>query len=244
MDLEIKGRTALVTGGSKGLGYASATALWREGAKIAIAARTEQTLIKAAKTIDAVPIVADLSGRDGVLSCIDQTRAAIGNPDILVINTGGPSPATFEQTTPEGWRTATDQLFHFTIEMLNAFLAPMKEKGWGRIVVITSFAAQEPVANLLYSNALRAGIHGLINSVASEVAGCGVTINAVMPGFIMTDRMTGLGLDLDNVAKSIPAKRLGKPSELGDLVSFLCSERAAYITGQAIACDGGVLKGI
>ncbi len=244
MDFAIKGRTALVTGGSKGLGYASATALAQEGAKLAIAARSAETLTSAAQMIDATPIVADLSGRDGVLSCIDQTRASIGNPDILVINTGGPSPATFAQTTPGGWRTATDQLFHFTIEMLSAFLEPMKEKGWGRIVVITSFAAEEPVANLLYSNALRAGIHGLINSVASEVAGQGVTINAVMPGFIMTDRMAGLGLDLEQVAKSIPAKRLGQPSELGDLVAFLCSERATYITGQAIACDGGVLKGI
>ena len=244
MNLDINGRTALVTGGSKGLGYASAEALVREGAKVAIAARTEETLTKAAKIIDAVPIVANLSDRTGVLACIDKTRETIGNPDILVINTGGPAPATFAQTTPDGWREATDQLFHFTIEMLNAFLEPMKEKGWGRIVVITSFAAQEPVANLLYSNALRAGIHGLVNSVATEVAGHGVTINAVMPGFIMTDRMTGLGLDLDNVAQSIPAKRMGQPSELGDLVAFLCSERATYITGQAIACDGGLLQGI
>ncbi len=244
MDLDIKGRTALVTGGSKGLGYASAAALAREGAKVAVAARTKETLNKAAQAIEAVPIMADLSGQAGVMSCIDKTRGSIGNPDILVINTGGPSPATFAQTTPDGWREATDQLFHFTIEMLTAFLEPMKEKGWGRIVVITSFAAQEPVPNLLYSNALRAGIHGLINSIASEVAGHGVTINAVMPGFIMTDRMAGLGIDLDKAAQSIPAKRLGQPSEFGDLVSFLCSERATYITGQAIACDGGVLKGI
>jgi len=244
MELNINGRSALVTGGSKGLGYASAEALNREGAKVAIAARTEETLNKAAKIINAVPIVSDLSDPAGVHACIDKTRATIGNPDILVINTGGPQPATFAETTPDGWRQATDQLFHFTVEMLDAFLEPMKEKGWGRIVVITSFAAKEPVANLLYSNALRAGIHGLINSIATEVAGQGVTINAVMPGFIMTDRMTGLGLDLDHVAGSIPAKRLGQPSELGDLVAFLCSDRSSYITGQAIACDGGILKGI
>ncbi len=244
MDLAINGRTALVTGGSKGLGFASAEALSCEGAKVAIAARTVETLKKAAQTIDAVPVMADLSNNAGVLSCIEKTREAIGNPDILVINTGGPAPATFADTTPDGWRTATDQLFHFTIEMLTAFLEPMKEKGWGRIVVITSFAAEEPVANLLYSNALRAGIHGLINSIAKEVAGHGVTINGVMPGFIMTDRMAGLGIDLDKAAQSIPAKRLGEPSELGDLVAFLCSERATYINGQAIACDGGLLQGI
>ncbi|NOZ66285.1 MAG: SDR family oxidoreductase [Alphaproteobacteria bacterium] len=244
MDLNINGRTALVTGGSKGLGYASAAALSQEGAKVAIVARNEAMLHKAAETIDAVPVMADLSDRAGVLACVDKSRAAIGNPDILVINTGGPAPATFADTTPEGWRTAADQLFHFTIEMLSAFLDPMKAKGWGRIVVITSFAAEEPVANLLYSNALRAGIHGLINSIAAEVAGTGVTVNAVMPGFILTDRMTGLGLDLDKVAASIPAKRLGQPPELGDLVAFLCSDRAAYITGQAIACDGGLMKGI
>ncbi|PCI34409.1 MAG: short-chain dehydrogenase [Alphaproteobacteria bacterium] len=244
MDLSIDGRTALVTGGSKGLGFASAAALSREGAKVAIAARTEATLAAAAKTISAQSIIANLSDRAGVLGCIDRTRELIGNPDILVINTGGPKPATFAETTPEGWREAADQLFHFTIDMLTAFLEPMKQKGWGRIVVITSFAAQEPVANLLYSNALRAGIHGLINSVAAEAAGHGVTINAVMPGFIMTDRMAGLGLDLEKVAKSIPAKRLGQPEELGDLVAFLCSDRGAYITGQAIACDGGILKGI
>lgn len=244
MDLNITGRTALVTGGSKGLGFASAEILSREGAKVAIAARTEETLLKSAKKIGAVPIVSDLSDRAGVLACIDKTRDMIGNPDILVINTGGPQPATFAQTTPDGWRTATDQLFHFTIEMITAFLEPMKEKSWGRIVIITSFAAKEPVPNLLYSNALRAGIHGLVNSLASEVAEQGVTINAVMPGFIKTDRMTSMGLDLDKVAASIPAKRLGQPSELGDLVAFLCSDRATYINGQAIACDGGLLQGI
>ena len=244
MDLAITGRTALVTGGSKGLGFASGAALSREGAKVALAARTEATLTKSAQDINAAPIVADLSSRAGVLGCISDTRKAIGDPDILVINTGGPAPATFAETTPDGWREATDQLFHFTIEMITAFLEPMKEKGWGRIVVITSFAAKEPVANLLYSNALRAGIHGLINSISAEVAGHGVTINAVMPGFIATDRMTGLGLDLTKVAASIPAKRLGNPDEFGDLVSFLCSDRASYISGQAIACDGGLMKGI
>lgn len=244
MDLGIEGRTALVTGASKGLGFASAKVLSQAGAKLAIAARTEESLQKAAKKIDAIAITADLSGRTGLLTCIEKTRDSIGNPDILVINTGGPPPATFAGTTPDGWRLAADQLFHFTIEMLNAFLEPMKEKGWGRIVVITSFAAEEPVANLLYSNALRAGIHGLINSIAKEVAGQGVTINAVMPGFIATGRMANLGLDLDKVAAAIPAKRLGQPAELGDLVAFLCSERAAYINGQAIACDGGLLQGI
>ncbi|MBL4612712.1 MAG: SDR family oxidoreductase [Emcibacter sp.] len=244
MDLNIKGRTALITGGSKGLGFASAEAMAREGVKLALAARTEETLRKAAESIGAIPIVSDLSDRAGVLACIDKTRDVIGDPDILVINTGGPQPATFAESTPDGWRTATDQLFHFTIEMITAFLEPMKQKGWGRIVVITSFAAKEPVPNLLYSNALRAGIHGLVNSIASEVAADGVTINAVMPGFIKTDRMTSMGLDLDRVAKTIPAKRLGQPSELGDLVAFLCSERATYINGQAIACDGGLLQGI
>jgi len=244
MDLALKGRTALVTGGSKGLGFASAESLSREGVKLAIAARTEATVIKAAQAIGAVPIIADLSDRTEVLSCIEKTRDTIGNPDILVINTGGPKPAIFAETTPDGWREATDQLFHFTIEMLTAFLEPMKKKGWGRVVVITSFAAKEPVADLLYSNALRAGIHGLINSVANEVAQYGVTINAVMPGFILTDRLTEMGLDLDKVAAMIPANRLGRPEELGDLVSFLCSDRAAYITGQAIACDGAILKGI
>ncbi len=244
MDLAITGRTALITGGSKGLGFASAEALGREGAKLVLAARTESTLTDAARKLDAVPIIADLAQRAGVLGCIDDTRDAIGNPDILVINSGGPAPATFAETTPDGWRVAADQLFHFTIEMLDAFLAPMREKGRGRVVVITSFAAREPIANLLYSNALRAGIHGLINSIAAEVAGDGVTINAVMPGYIKTDRMTGIGLDLDRIAATIPAKRLGRPEEVGDLVAFLCSDRAAYITGQAIACDGGILKGI
>ncbi len=244
MELSIEAKTALVTGGSKGLGFASAEALSREGAKVAIAARTEQTLTKAARQIGALPIVSDLSDRAGVQSCIDKTRAVLGDPDILVINTGGPQPATFAETTPDGWRVAADQLFHFTIEMLDAFLEPMKEKQWGRIVVITSAAAKEPIANLLYSNALRAGLHGLINSVATEVARHGVTVNAVMPGFIETDRMTSMGLDLDRVAAGLPAKRLGRPAELGDLVAFLCSERAGYITGQAIACDGGLLRGI
>jgi len=244
MDLAITGRTALITGGSKGLGFASAEALGREGARLVLAARTESTLTDAARKLDAVPVIADLAQRAGVLGCIDDTREAIGNPDILVINSGGPAPATFAETTPDGWRVAADQLFHFTIEMLDAFLAPMREKGRGRVVVITSFAAREPIANLLYSNALRAGIHGLINSIAAEVAGDGVTINAVMPGYIKTDRMTGIGLDLDRIAATIPAKRLGRPEEVGDLVAFLCSDRAAYITGQAMACDGGILKGI
>ncbi|MBV1901369.1 MAG: SDR family oxidoreductase [Kordiimonadaceae bacterium] len=244
MDLDIKGRSALVLGGSKGMGFSTAAALAREGVQVAIVARDETALNASALAIGATPIVADLSSRAQVLACIEKTQSTIGNPDILVVNTGGPKPAIFAETSPDGWREAADHLFHFTIEVLTAFLEPMKKRGWGRVVLITSTAAVEPIPTLLYSNVLRAGLHGLVNSLSAEVAQHGITVNAAMPGLIATDRMKSLGLNLGDMQERIPAKRLGQPEEMADLVSFLCSNRAAYITGQAIACDGGLVRKI
>jgi 3-oxoacyl-[acyl-carrier protein] reductase len=120
----------------------------------------------------------------------------------------------------------------------------MMSRGFGRILVVTSSAAVEPLPALTLSNGLRAGLHGLVKSLSTEVAAAGVTVNAVMPGYLETDRMRQLGLPLEQLAKTIPARRLGQPAELAGLVAFLASERASYITGQAIAVDGGMLRGI
>ncbi len=244
MSLIAMGRKALVTGGSQGIGYASAKTLFDQGAEVALVARNKENLVEAADTINALPVCADLATAEGAKYCIESLQVAEFSPDILLLNIGGPPPGSFAETTPDGWRNAADSLFHFPIEFLHAFVEPMKKREWGRIIVITSMAAVEPHPNLIYSNALRAGVHGLVNALSREIACHGVTINAVMPGFIATDRLKKLDIDTRAVCDSIPAKRLGRPEELAHLVGFLASDQASYITGQAIAVDGGFLKSI
>ena len=173
-----------------------------------------------------------------------DVEAGQGPLDILVVNTGGPPPRTFDQASDDEWRQAFDALCMSCIGGMRAVLPGMRARHWGRVLVITSVAAREPIGNLMLSNTLRAGLHGLVNALSRECAADGVTVNAVLPGYTMTERLAEVGIDEAATAALIPARRMGSPEEFAALVTFLASSQASYITGQAIACDGGLLHSI
>lgn len=245
MDLGLKDRRALVLGASSGLGRAIAGALAHEGARVAICARGEERLVAAAKAIDAAFwAVADLDQEGVVEALVNDVRQKLGGIDILVTNTGGPETGAFASITRSDWQIGFERLWLSAANAIQAVLRGMQTQKWGRIVLITSISAKEPLADLTISNALRAGLLGMANSLSREVAAAGVTVNAVLPGYTRTERLAELGIAESDLVSRIPAGRLGAPEELAAVVAFLCSTQAAYLTGQAIACDGGFLRGI
>lgn len=244
MDLGLRTRRALVMGGSSGLGKAVAQALILEGARVAICARGAERLAASAAEIGAVGIVADVTSPGAASVLVAEAERRLGPLDVLVVNTGGPPPGGFVDVSDEAWRTAFEALWMSSVGAMRAALAGMRARRWGRVVVVTSIAAREPVPNLLLSNALRAGLHGLVNALSKEVAADGVTVNALMPGYTMTERLGELRLDEAALTRQIPARRLGRSQDFAAVAAFLCSEQANYITGQALACDGGLLQSI
>jgi 3-oxoacyl-[acyl-carrier protein] reductase len=244
VDLGLRGRRALVMGASSGLGKATAESLAAEGAKIAVSARNAQRLGAVANQLGAIAVPSDFTATGAAAKLVIETEKVLGPLDILVVNTGGPPPGQFAELSEEAWRTAFDSLWMSTVSALRAALPGMRARRWGRVIVVTSIAAREPVPNLLLSNSLRAGLHGLVNAVSKEVAADGVTVNALLPGYTMTERLGELKLDLARLEAQIPARRLGTARDFGAVAAFLASEQANYITGQALACDGGLLQSI
>jgi 3-oxoacyl-[acyl-carrier protein] reductase len=244
MDLGLSNKRALVTGASRGLGKAVAAALRAEGASVAICARDLARVEAAAKEIGAVGFAADLSAPDGADVALRHANQKLGGIDILVINTGGPPAGTFDGVSDEAWRRAFEGLWMSSVQLIRGCLPGMRQRRFGRILIVTSISAREPLANLTISNALRPGLHGLINSLSREVAADGITLNALMPGYTLTERIREIGVDTDAIAKDIPAGRMGRPEEFAALAAFLASEQAGYICGQAIAVDGGYLRSI
>lgn len=245
MDLKLAGKTALVFGGSRGLGRSIAAELAGEGVKVVIVARDPGRTEAAAAEIGALALPGDVSRPGDARMLVGKAAELLGSsPDILVTNTGGPKPGTFESITDEAWKAGFENLWMSFIESVTAALPPMKEKGWGRILAITSVAAKEPQPGLVVSNGLRAGILGLVNTLSREVASAGITVNALMPGYIGTDRVAELGITDESIGPRIPMGRMGRPIEFAGLAAFLASDRASYITGQAIAVDGGLLNSI
>lgn len=245
MDLQLKGRAALVFGGSRGLGRAIAEELVREGARVAIVARDAARLERVATEIGALALPGDLSQPGAGRDLVQAATGLLGqSPDILVTNTGGPPKGSFQETTPEAWAAGFQALWMAAVDAIQAALPGMQARGWGRILAVTSVAAKEPQPGLVISNGLRAGLLGVLNTLAREVAGQGITVNALLPGYTNTDRMAELGVDNATMGPKIPAGRLGEPEEFAALAAFLASGRASYITGQAIAVDGGLLQSI
>lgn len=242
MDLGITGRVALVTGASRGLGFACAEALVAEGCTVAITGRSRDRLAAAAAQIGAVPVVADVAHPDGPAAAVGETVTALGPVDILVANAGGPQPGGFGQVDDAAWEAALQTNLMGTVRLIRAALPAMRERGWGRIITITSRSAREAIDGLVLSNATRAGVAGTVRTLAREVARDGVLVNNVMPGSFATERL----IELYGSAEVVSARgresvigRVGEPAEFGALVAFLASARASYITGASFLIDGG-----
>ncbi|WP_257460099.1 SDR family oxidoreductase [Archangium lipolyticum] len=231
-------------GASSGLGYAIAEQLVKEGARVAICSRSEERIREAAKRMGAsLGVAADTTKPGATKALVEKVVGELGGVDVLVVNTGGPPKGSIEKISAEQWQEGFQSLWMSVVEGLQATLPGMKERHWGRIILVTSVAAREAMPQLTISNGLRAGLMGLVKTVSNEVAEHGVTINGVQPGYHATERLKELGVPEDKITSAIPARRLGKPEELGALVTFLASEQAGYITGQSIAIDGGWMRG-
>ena len=174
---------------------------------------------------------------------VKEVAEKYGAPEILVTNAGGPPKTTFEAASNQMWQEAFQNLWLSATDAIKEVLPSMKNNKWGRILLVTSVAAKEPMNGLTLSNGLRAGLLGLTKSVSNEIAQYGITINALLPGFTDTERLQELKIPLEKMVAQIPAGRIGRPEEFAALACFLASKQAGYITGQAIACDGGYLKG-
>jgi 3-oxoacyl-[acyl-carrier protein] reductase len=250
MDLGIEGRVALVMGASKGIGRGIAESLAREGAKVAIASRSREQLDAAAEEIHGhvTAFVADAGDLDGLSQLVADVEAELGAIDILVANTGGPPRGGPLDNSTEEWEAAYRSLVLGVRVLVEAVLPGMRERGWGRIVNIGSSSTVEPIPTLAISNSVRQAAVGFLKTLSREVAADGVTVNTVVTGKFATDRLVENEGSLENAERSaretVPARRLGRPEEFGDLVAFLASDRAAYITGVAIPIDGGLLKSV
>lgn len=243
MDLGLKKKRVLVQGSSSGLGFAIAKAFAEEGALVAICSRNPQKIQAAAQQIpSSAPFVCDLDQQGAAEKLVKEVIDKWGGIDCLVINTGGPPKGSFLDLSNSDWDKGFEKLYLSAIESMRAALPSMKEQKWGRILLSTSTAAKEPIKDLTISNALRSGLLGLMKTVSNEVASFGITVNALMPGFTKTERLAELKVPESELIKQVPAHRLGLPEEYAALALFLASSRAAYITGQAIACDGGLIK--
>ena len=244
MDLQLKNKRALIFGASTGIGCAIAEVLVQEGATVTICSRSEDKLKIAAKETGAQHyLVGDLTKPGEAKSVVEKAIAKMGGVDVLVTNTGGPNKGNFADISDKQWHEDFQSLWMSVVESMNVALPKMKENNYGRILLVTSLAAKEPLSGLTTSNGLRAGLAGLSKSVANEYAKYGITVNLLLPGYTATDRLKELKLTDERIQQMVPAGRLGEPRELADLATFLASPRAGYITGQSFLIDGGVTKG-
>jgi 3-oxoacyl-[acyl-carrier protein] reductase len=262
MDLGIKNRVALVTASSKGLGKAIAMELSLEGAKVAICARNKETLFKTREEIVAETgglvkaYICDVTKKTEVNKMIEEVISEFGTIDILVCNAGGPPAGMLDEFTPDDYRDAVELNLLSTINLCYEVIPLMKKQKWGRIVTMTSVAAKQPMDSLILSNTARAGVLGFSKSISNQLAPYKITVNSVCPGYIKTERVENLAKSLaektqgsieefyNNIEKSIPMGRLGKPEEIAHAVAFLASEGAGYLTGVALHIDGGYIKGL
>jgi 3-oxoacyl-[acyl-carrier protein] reductase len=258
MDLGIKGRKAIVCGGSQGLGRGVATALAADGVEVLIAARDPGKLVAAAKAIGEETgnaptwVSADVATEAGRAALL----AACPQPDILINNAGGPPPGDFRTWSREDWIKALDANMLSAIELIRQTIDGMIERKFGRIVSITSHMVKSPAAILGLSNGARAGLTGFVGGVARDVARHNVTLNNVLPGQFDTDRLrsnhrnlaAARKIDFEearaNAMRQIPARRFGDPREFGAACAFLCSAQAGFITGQNLLLDGGQFPGL
>ena len=262
MELGLQGKVAIVAAASKGLGFAVASELAREGAEIAICARTAADLERAAGIIE------QETGRVVLRQPLDVTDAALvrkfveavekryGRVDICVTNTGGPPAKNFAQLSADDWSSAIDQMLMSAVYFAGEVLPRMRQNRWGRMITITSVSVKQPIDGLLLSNSIRAAVAGLARTLANEYGPDGITVNNVCPGYTLTDRLDGLAAKLaldsgvprqaiyERWSEQIPLRRLARPEEFAAVVAFLASERAGYINGVSLPVDGGWARGL
>jgi len=262
MNLGIKEKTALVAASSRGLGKAVALQLSREGASVAICARNEAQLIRARKEIEkntggrVLAVRADVTDENQVKDLVSNVVDAFGSIHILVTNAGGPPAGTADTFQPEDYRMALELNLMSTIFLCHEVIPFMKKQKWGRILNITSVSAKQPIDTLVLSNTARAGVLGFSKSLSNLLAPYGITVNSICPGYTRTERVADLAKSFQeegkgsledfyrNIARNVPAGRLGRPYEIAAAAVFLCSEAASYITGTALQVDGGYVKSL
>lgn len=244
MDLGLNGRTALVCGASSGLGLGSAEALAREGANVAILGRRRDLLEREAERIGALAVPADVTSAEDLERAVGATVEAYGGLDVLVWNGGGPPPGSAVDVTPESIRQALELLLVPAVRLVALCLPHLERSAGGRIIGITSIAAKEPTSHLALSNAIRPGVTGWLKSLSKELGPQGITVNCVAPGRIATARLEELYPQgpTEAALAEIPLGRWGTTEEFGDVVCFLASDRARYVTGQTLAVDGGLQR--
>jgi len=253
VDLGIRGRVALVTGASSGIGEAVAFALAREGVRLAVSARRRERLEAVARTardagaVEAKAFTADQSDTASLRALVDAVEAALGPVEILVVNGGGPRPGTFAQTPEPEWDAAYALTLQSALRLVRAVLPGMRARRWGRIVALESVVVKQPFPGMVLSNAFRASVAAALKTLSAEVAAEGVTVNTIATGLVDTDRFRAV---YDTPAKAaaaieaVPMKRPAAPEEFAPLVAFLCGEPARYVTGQTISIDGGLTAGL
>jgi 3-oxoacyl-[acyl-carrier protein] reductase len=246
VDLGLKGRTAIVSGASSGLGLATAEALAAEGANVTMLARRREVLVREADRIGALAVRGDVTSPRDLKTVVNRTVEAFGGLDILVWNGGGPPPGPATAITPESVEEAVELLLAPFVRLVDLCLPHLVRSAGGRILVFTSSAVKEPTEHLALSNTIRPGVTGYAKSLARELGPQGVTVNCVAPGRIDTARLAQLYPDgpSEDDLKVIPLGRWGTPQEFGDVACFLASDRARYVTGATIVVDGGLTRGL
>jgi 3-oxoacyl-[acyl-carrier protein] reductase len=246
VDLGLKGRTALVCGASSGLGLASAEALAGEGANVTMFARRRDVLEREADRIGALAVRGDVSLPQDLERAVSKTVEAFGGLDILVWNSGGPPAGSGLEVTPDAVEQAVELLVQPAVRLVQLALPHLEQSAGGRIVAITSLAAKEPTGHLALSNMFRPSVHGYLKTLADELGPRGITVNCVAPGRIATPRLSYLYPDgpTEEALAEIPLRRWGDPREFGDVICFIASERARYISGQTIVVDGGLQRSL
>ena len=262
MDLGLKDRVAIVAASSQGLGKAVALGLAREGAKLAICSRVESNINRTAQEIrqeTGVEVLArpvDVTVHEQVQRFVAETQEHFGRVDVCVTNAGGPPAKPFSETTVEDWQAGVNLNLMSTLYFVREVLPLMQKRKWGRLITITSSSVKQPIDNLVLSNSVRSAVSGLMKSLSNEYGKDNILVNNVCPGYTLTSRLDQLsgklakaeGVDPKQIqerwARQVPLGRIGQPEEFANMVVFLASERASYITGVSVAIDGGFIKGI
>ncbi len=262
MDLGLKSKVAIVAASSQGIGLATAAAFAAEGCKVAMCARNEQTLARAAEDIrkqysaEVFASALDVADAAAVRQFVEAVVLKFDGADICVTNAGGPPAKGFLASSVEDWRKAIDANFMSTVYFAQEVIPHMQRRRWGRIITLTSITTKQPLADLVLSNAVRAAVVGLVKSLANEFGKDGILVNNVGPGFTATDRLQELAKSrsaasgtpekqiFEGWAADAPLQRLSEPAEVADTIVWLASDRASYVTGQTVLVDGGMYKGL